>query len=143
MPDAKRDDNFVTTLLAVSDVDSETPIPLEADPSTKRLKTNSTVSGPVNTTYATDFNGGPVTVGTSPVELIFSGSTQSIFIQSDHDNTSANIWVGKSNIDNTGANAMARLGQGEGLTIDLDDSSAAVYVVSDIAAQKIYKLALT
>lgn len=91
---------------------------------------------------ATDYNGGPVTVGTSAVEMTFTGATKSLFVQSDHDNTGT-IWIGGATIDNTGANAVARLDAGEALTIDFDDSSNAWYAVSDTASQKVYKLALT
>ncbi len=45
MADAKRDSNFVTTLLAVSNVDGVTPVTLYADPVTHRLLTAPTGSG--------------------------------------------------------------------------------------------------
>ena len=90
---------------------------------------------------ATDFEGGPVTVGTTAVDLTFTGATLSLLIQSDHGN-SGKVWVGKANIDNTGANAMARLAPGEAITLDMDDSSNAIYAISDSVTQKIFKLAL-
>lgn len=90
----------------------------------------------------TDFTGAPVTVGTTAIKITFTGVTRSIFLQSDHNNTSSNIWVGKSNVTNAGANAMARLGQGESLTIELDDASNAIYVVSDTASQTLFKMAV-
>jgi cyanate lyase len=37
MGDAKRDNNYITTLLAVSNVDGTTPVVLYADPTTHRL----------------------------------------------------------------------------------------------------------
>jgi len=37
MANAKRDDNYVTTLLAVSNADGTTPVTLYADPTTHRL----------------------------------------------------------------------------------------------------------
>jgi hypothetical protein len=49
MADAKRDNNNITSLLAVSDVDSSTPVVLEADPTTKRLKVNASITGTVTT----------------------------------------------------------------------------------------------
>ena len=88
-----------------------------------------------------DFEGAPVTVGTTAVELTFSGTPSSIFIQSDHDNT-GKLWVGKSNVTSAGANAMARLGVGEAISLDLDDSSNAIYVISDTASQTVHKMAL-
>lgn len=37
MADAKRDNNYITTLIAVSNVDGATSVPLYADPTTHRL----------------------------------------------------------------------------------------------------------
>ena len=45
MADAKRDGNFVPTLLAVSRDDGETPVPVYADPTTHRLLVESTGPG--------------------------------------------------------------------------------------------------
>jgi hypothetical protein len=42
MTDAKRDNNSVTTLTAVSNVDGTTPVTLYADPTTHRLLVNQT-----------------------------------------------------------------------------------------------------
>ena len=90
----------------------------------------------------TDLNGAPVTVGTSAVEMTFTGTPRSISIQADQDN-SGDIWIGKSNIDNTGANAFGRLGPGRTVTIEFNDTTNAIYAVSDVASQKVYKMALT
>ncbi len=89
----------------------------------------------------TDYEGAPVPVGTTEVEMIFSGTTKSIMIQSDPDNTGI-IWVGKSNITNAGANAMVQLSPGQSVSINLDDSSNAIYAVSDTASQNVFKMAL-
>lgn len=90
---------------------------------------------------ATNFEGAPVAVGTSAVEMTFVGTPKSIMLQSDPDNT-GRVWFGKSNIDNTGANAMGQLEAGDAVTVDLDDASNAIYTVSDIASQNVFKLAL-
>lgn len=45
MSNAKRDDNRVPSLLAVSDVDGTTVVPLQADSVTKRLKVAAVISG--------------------------------------------------------------------------------------------------
>lgn len=45
MAEAKRDNNYIPSLLAVSNVDSTTPVAVEADPTTKRLLVSATVSG--------------------------------------------------------------------------------------------------
>ena len=52
MANAKRDDNRITTLLGVSDVDSLTPVVVEADPTTKRLKVTATISGTSDVTIS-------------------------------------------------------------------------------------------
>ena len=88
-----------------------------------------------------DFEGGPVEVGTTAVELTFTGTTNSIQIQADHDNTGT-IWFGKGDITDAGVNAFGRLEAGEAVQFDLDDASIPIYAVSDTAAQKVYKLAL-
>ena len=87
------------------------------------------------------FNGGPVTVGTTPVELTFTGITKVISIKAASTNTGL-IWFGASDIDNTGANALGELTADSAVEIELNDIAAAVYVVSDTAAQKVYKAAL-
>lgn len=45
MADAKRDNNYVTTLLGVSLADLTTPIPVAVDPATNRLLVQATISG--------------------------------------------------------------------------------------------------
>jgi hypothetical protein len=45
MANAQRDDNYVPSLLAVSDVDGTTVVPLQADSVTKRLKVAAVISG--------------------------------------------------------------------------------------------------
>ncbi len=87
------------------------------------------------------FNGGPVTVGTVAVELTFTGITKVISIKAASTNTGL-IWFGASDIDNTGANALGELTADSAVEIELNDIAAAVYVVSDTAAQKVYKAAL-
>lgn len=44
MPNASRDENFVTSLLGVSSSDGETPVKLWADPTTHRLLVDSVTS---------------------------------------------------------------------------------------------------
>ena len=89
----------------------------------------------------TQYEGGEVTVGTSAVEVTFTGQTKSILIQADHSNT-GNVWIGKSNVTSS-ANRMARLMAGESVTLTLNDASNPIYAISDTASQKIYKLAIT
>ena len=53
------------------------------------------------------------------------------------------VYIGPSNVAQTGSNAITRLNAGEGINIDLNDTSAAVYAVGGTTGQKIYKLAIT
>ena len=108
---------------------------------TPRLRTGPDGALDIEIIGATGFEGSPVIVGTTAVEMTFTGTTRSISIQSDQDNTGA-IWIGKANVSNTGANAVCRLDPGRAVTIELDDISEAVYAVSDTTAQKVYKFAL-
>ena len=84
----------------------------------------------------TGLNGGPVTVGTTAVEMTFTGTTQAISLMSDADNT-GKIWWGLSNVDSSGNNALGRLTADREVTIELNDSSTAVYAVSDTASQTV------
>lgn len=96
----------------------------------------------VQLTIPTGIEGGPVTVGTTPVEMTFTGTTKSLTLMSDSDNT-GKIWWGPSNIDNTGANVYGRLTPDSSVSIEFEDSVTAIYCVSDTASQKVYKVALT
>ena len=94
------------------------------------------------TAIPTGINGGDVAVGTTQVEMTFTGTTKAMMIQSKVANTGF-IWVGLTGVTNSGGNAFAQLSPGQSVSIDLDDTSAAIYVISDTAAQTVYKSALT
>src|SRR3990167_9835339 len=70
MSSSPRDENRVPGLIAKSDADN-TPVVVEADPTTKRLKTNTTVTGDVNVT-ATDLDIRNLAFATDKVDV--SGS---------------------------------------------------------------------
>lgn len=93
-------------------------------------------------TAPTGINGAPVTIGTSAVELTFTGTTRVINIKAASTNTGL-IWFGPSNVTSAGANAYGELSADSSVEIELNDASAAIYCISDTAAQKIYKAALT
>lgn len=82
--------------------------------------------------------GGKVSVGTTAVEVTFTGTTQSIIITADKNNTGL-LFIGESNVASDGSNAMTFLERGDSLELDYNDSSNAVYVVSDTASQNFYK----
>lgn len=62
MAEAKRDNNYITTLLAVSNVDGVTPVTLYANPTTHRLLVSS-VSAPAGSDTQVQFNDGGVLGG--------------------------------------------------------------------------------
>ena len=87
-------------------------------------------------------NGAPVTVGTSAVEMTFTGTTKVISLKSASTNSGL-IWFGPSNVTNAGANAYGELTADSAVEIELNDASVAIYCISDTASQKVYKVALT
>lgn len=95
-----------------------------------------------NEVEATGFNGGTVSVGTAPVQLTFTGQTQSIMITADFANGTI-IYIGASDVAQDGANAMTFIHASQDVTIELNDDSAALYVVGGTTGQKVYKVALT
>jgi hypothetical protein len=108
----------------------------------RMLKTDTSGNLSVEENPAVNYEGGPVVIGTTAVEITFSGTTRSIQIQSDYDNT-GKLWIGKSNIGNSGSNAVSRLEAGDAIQLKLNDSTNSLYAISDITSQKIYKVALT
>lgn len=85
--------------------------------------------------------GGYVTVGTTAVELTFTGTTNTIHVESKITNTGT-IWLGKSNVTSAGANSFASLQPGESIDLRYNDATNALYAVSDTAAQSVLKGAL-
>jgi hypothetical protein len=85
--------------------------------------------------------GGKVSVGTTAVAVTFTGTTTSVIISSDINNTGV-LYIGKSTVTNLGANAFCFLQAGESVTIDYNDATNALYVVSDTASQYFWKGAL-
>ena len=85
--------------------------------------------------------GGLVTVGTTAVEVTFTGVTQAITIQAHPDNTGI-LYVGKSDVTNLGANAITLLDAGDSIELSYNDATNGLYVVSDTAGQQFIKGAL-
>jgi len=107
-----------------------------------KTKDQHTASDPLPVTSvqhtSSDLEGlGSFTVGTSAVEVAFTGATESIIITAGTSNTGL-IFVGKSDVTNTGANAITFLDIGESVVVDYDDSTNAIYVVSDTASQTVF-----
>ena len=97
---------------------------------------------PTNEIQATGINGGDASVGTTQVEMAFTGATKSIMIQSKVSNTGS-IWIGLIGVTNVGGNAFTQLSPGQSVSIDLNDASAAIYAISDVVSQTVYKAAIT
>lgn len=84
------------------------------------------------------YGGGKISVGTTPVEVTLTGTTESIILRADKDNTGL-IFVGKSTVDSSGNNAVTFLKAGDAIIIDYNDATNAIYVVSDTASQYFWK----
>ena len=97
----------------------------------------------VNLTESTDmFGGGVHPVTTVAVAATITGVPQSIIIRADPDNA-GRLYVGKSDVDTNGANALTVLDAGESFTIDYNDTTNAYYVVANTATtQQFWKGAL-
>ena len=81
-------------------------------------------------------------MGTTAVEMTFTGTTRVISLMSDADNT-GKVWWGLSDVDSSGDNALGRLTADRAVEIEFDDSSNAIFAVSDTASQVVIKVALT
>lgn len=79
---------------------------------------------------------GDVTIGTSEVEIAITGTPKSIRIQADVDNTGT-IYIGKTGVLSDGTNDFIRLSAEDEVAIDYDDTTNALYAISDVAAQTI------
>ena len=77
MADARRDANYITTLIAVSNADGSTPVTLYADPTTHRLLVSAAGSGVSVTTPTGTVNGANVTftVTAEPLWVVADGAT--------------------------------------------------------------------
>ena len=80
-------------------------------------------------TTPTGINGAPVTVGTTAVEMTFTGTTKVIAIKAASTNTGL-IWFGPATVTNTGANAYGELTADQGVEIELNDAATPIYCVS-------------
>ena len=102
-----------------------------------QIKVNSDGSLVSDSKESTDLEGkGIITVGTTAVELTFTGTPQTVIISAPTSNYGI-IYIGKSNVTTAGANSMAFLEAGESIEIDYNDSTNALYVVSDTASQSV------
>ena len=90
----------------------------------------------------TGIEGSPVVVGSGvAVEITFAGVTRTISLKSASTNTGL-IFFGPNSITNTGGDAYGELTADASVEIELNDASAPIFVISDTAAQRVYKAAL-
>ncbi len=85
--------------------------------------------------------GGKTAVGTSAVEVEFTGTTNSIIITADTSNSGI-LYVGKSDVTNTGDNSITFLLAGQWISVDYDDSDNAFYVVASASGQNFWSGAI-
>ena len=91
---------------------------------------------------STDIIGmGDLTVGTAQVEVTITGTPESIRIRADIANTGI-IFIGKTGVLSNGTNDFVRLYAGDELTMSYDDTTNALYAISDTATQKLNRGAL-
>ena len=79
---------------------------------------------------------GNITIGIAQVEIAITGTPESIRIRANTDNTGT-IYIGKTGVLADGSNDFVRLESGDELTMSYDDTTNALYAISDTAAQSI------
>lgn len=88
---------------------------------------------------ATDLDaGGKISVSTTPVEVTFTGTTKSIIITADKDNSGI-LYIGKSNVTSAGANSITFLEAGDSISMNYNDATNGIFVVSDAENQNFWK----
>jgi len=89
----------------------------------------------------TDAEGGPQTIGTTAVLLVFSGRTKTLFFQGGRANIGT-IYIGKSNVASNGDYAFIELDAGQWVSFDYNDANNALYAISGDADQTLLMMAL-
>lgn len=94
------------------------------------------------TNVRTDMEGGgTVVIGLIATAVTFTGVPTSVIISALSGNTGT-IYIGKSDVLSSGANAFTYLEAGESLTIEYNDTTNALYAVSSVSSQIFCKGAL-
>jgi hypothetical protein len=132
MASAPREDNRVPGLVAKSDADN-TPVILEADAATKRLKVSAVItSGGSGSSIPATFLNGQQTTTTGAVALPVGTLTQGVIIEGLSTNV-ASVWIGNSTL--TAANGY-ELVAGQATSIAVSSLSA-IYVLGANSTDKI------
>lgn len=100
MADAKRDNNYVTGLLAVSNIDPNALVALWADPSTHRLLVNAVVSGNVLVAGSALNGQAKIAVTGTAVQLASNALSNGVIVTAKSTNTNP-IVVGATGVANT------------------------------------------
>ena len=82
--------------------------------------------------------GGVVSIGTTAVEITFTGTTKNILLTADTSNTGT-LYIGKSDVTSAGANAFTFLESGEATMLAYNDVTNPLYVVASEASQNVWK----
>ena len=133
MAQAKRDQNFVPTLIAVSDADGTTPIVIEGDATSAGLNINIVGDDAHGITGIAD---GVKTVTTAGTDVALAASTacKRVTIQAQTDNTGL-IAVGGTGVDATVATGTGIiLNAGDVFELDIDDL-ADVFIDSTVSGE--------
>jgi len=94
-----------------------------------------------------DFEGGPVDLTTTAEKVTFTGKPVSILLQADDDNT-GDIFIGKSNVESDGTNAMLKMSAGAAFSFDYTDqlydqiTGNEFWAVASSGIQTLYKMGL-
>ena len=79
---------------------------------------------------------GDITVGTSEVEITITGTPRSIRIRADKGNAGT-IFIGKTGVLSDKSNDFVRLDHGDEAIIDYNDTTNAIFAISDTTGQAI------
>ena len=86
---------------------------------------------------STDLEGlGDLSIGTTEVEIAITGTPEEIRIRADKANT-GEIFIGKTGVLSDGSNDFIRLDGGDEFTMKYDDTTNALFAISDTVSQKI------
>lgn len=77
---------------------------------------------------------GNLTVGASQVEIAITGTPREILLKAADANTNT-IWIGKTGVQNDGSAHLLYLSPGDEVTLTYNDTTVALYAISDAAAQ--------
>lgn len=139
MANSQRDENRTTALGAQSSADS-TYIPLEADPTTKRLRVDSVISS--DDTESSFDHGRKSGISTSAVQITVDSitATRGVLIKAANGNTGT-VYIGNSDVtnDTTDTTDGMELGAGESVLVKVDNANK-VYVIGSVAGQDIFFL---